>query len=377
MFSPQRQSNGRRRHRPSARRTQVQPWMLWTAVILAVAALALGIYLIFLRPYHVDKNLTQLGFGPDANWTTTSDTLYYTQGSQLYASNFRTQEKWNTTTSTDGMRVSASSKQVAVYSDTQVQCYDASSNLKYAKEFVGAIQSVRCGDTYLAVHVKESSGLYRLVVLDAAGNDHNISLEGKYVVDYGYYQGDNLYLHTLDGLSVTPSAMIETMDGSLNSTGKISIQGQLLQNIVFFPDHLYAVGTNHLYDIGYVGDQRDSKLIYGWNYFGYVQPKNGEPMFAFVPGGAFSGSENITTVRLCSLSGSDVYIQMKANTRFVFMGNGKLFTIAESVFTSYDLTGKETGSYQLPFAPQKIHSVGSGSHIGLSTADAVYLLKLP
>lgn len=64
MFSPQRQSNGRRRHRPSARRTQVQPWMLWTAVILAVAALALGIYLIFLRPYHVDKNLTQLGFGP-------------------------------------------------------------------------------------------------------------------------------------------------------------------------------------------------------------------------------------------------------------------------------------------------------------------------
>ena len=83
------------------------------------------------------------------------------------------------------MRVSASSKQVAVYSDTQVQCYDVSSNLKYAKEFVGAIQSVRCGDTYLAVHVKESSGLYRLVVLDAAGNDHNISLEGKYVVDYG------------------------------------------------------------------------------------------------------------------------------------------------------------------------------------------------
>ena len=76
---------------------------------------------------------------------------YYTQGSQLYASNFRNQEKWNTTTSTDGMRVSASSKQVAVYSDTQVQCYDASSNLKYAKEFVGAIQSVRCGDTYLAV----------------------------------------------------------------------------------------------------------------------------------------------------------------------------------------------------------------------------------
>ena len=50
MFSPQRQSNGRRRHRPSARRTQVQPWMLWTAVILAVAALSLGMCLIFLRP---------------------------------------------------------------------------------------------------------------------------------------------------------------------------------------------------------------------------------------------------------------------------------------------------------------------------------------
>ena len=102
--------------------------MLWTAVILAVAALALGIYLIFLRPYHVDKNLTQLGFGPDANWTTTSDTLYYTQGSQLYRLSQLPQpgevehhhlHRWHA-------GVGVPSKQVAVYSDTQVRCYDAS-----------------------------------------------------------------------------------------------------------------------------------------------------------------------------------------------------------------------------------------------------------
>ena len=157
---------------------------------------------------------------------------------------------------------------------------------------MGAIEWVRCGDTYLAVGVKESSGLYRLVVLRCRQETTTTSLlEGKYVVDYGCYQGDNLYLHTLDGLSVDPFRHDRDYGRFPEFHWKdLHPRGSCCRTSCYFPDHLYAVGTNHLYDIGYVGDERDSKLIYGWNYFGYVQPKSGKPVLATCSGRRLFGA---------------------------------------------------------------------------------------
>jgi len=374
MFSSSRQS-GRYRRRPVRRRKAVPQWVAIAGIALAVLIVGMLVYSIFFKSYSVDQSLYKLPVSQDGNYTFGEDTLYYTQGSKLYATNYSGQEKWTANTSASDMEVSASLSQVACYTDSAVQCFDRGGTLRYSKEFLGTIQSVRCGESNIAVYVKEASGLYRLIVLNSAGADSNIDLGGKYVVDYGYYEGDRLYIHSLDGVSVTPSATIETYDRSLASTGKISIQGQLLQSTLFFSDHLFAVGTNHLYKIGYVGDERGNKLIYGWNYAGYIG--SSDPTFAFIPGGAFSGSDAITTVRLCTIDGSDTFIQMKSNTAFVYPGQKSLYTIAEDQLYIYNLKGEVTGSHPLPFVPTAVFTPVSRSHMGLIGPEGVYLLKLP
>ena len=374
MFSAHKASTVTRRRK--VRRKRTFPWQWIAAIVAACVVLSVGVYFLFLRPYSAERALRKTEV--TENWVATADTLFYTDGATLHSTTFSNQQKWSATTIKEGMKVAAKTGgNVAVYLGQQLQCFDASGTLRYAKEFYGEILNVRCGTSFVAVHVKETSGAYRLIVLDNSGAETNLTIEGGYVVDFDYFGEDNLYVYAIDSASMTPSSILSIYNNQLAATGKINVSGQILQKTLFFTNSIYVIGSTYLQEMGYLGEVNQQKLIYGWNYAGIHVTDGGKATVAFIPGGTFAEAEGITTVRLCTFGENDVYLQMKPDVSDVFLKNGKLFSISDDILYVYSLGGTLQNSYALPFVPKDILVLADANYAALTGEDGVYLLKLP
>lgn len=347
-------------------------------LIASVGAVLMGVLAFFLfRSYDVEGAMRQLRATESDPIACSSDTVYYLKDQTLYANDYSANEKWSTAVLTENMSLAASESLVSVYSSTTVQTFSYDSTPHTPKEFYGNILQVRCGANYVAVLNQDTNGVQHIVLLDKAGNEQRLDFQNKYVLDYGFYDGDNFFVYTIDTTSVIPVSRIATYNGSLANTGNISIQGQLLQKINFFSDHIYAIGTSQVLDMDYLGSKKSEKLIYGWEYIGMYQPRNAEPILAFVPGGEDTSDRVLHTVRLVQNGKSDIYIQMPSSTHTVMMGNNKLYTFTSDTLTVFDLSGNRSGEYSFASEVQRIVPLEGGTHALVYRDSNISMLRLP
>ena len=343
---------------------------------MAVVVLLTGAYFLFLRPYSPARALRTTSIPVDASWASAGDTLFYTQDSTLYSATFSAQTKWSAATIQPNMKVAASQNFAVVYLGKQLQCFDSNGNLRYAKEFYGEILAVRCGISNIAVHVKEESGTYRMLVLDASGTETSLDIDASLLVDFGYYGEGALYCYTIDNTSMSPSSQISLFSAELAATGKLLIADELLQHLIFYNDSVYVVGSNYLQQMDALGTVSQQLLIYGWNYVS-SDIVNGQVAVVLAPGGTFADSSRITNVRLCVFGKADVYLQLKPGVQDVFLKNGKLFAVAEQELYVYTLNGSLEAEYALPFAVSSVKDLAGQNALLLTSEDGVSLLNLP
>ena len=364
-----------KKNRKRGRSRRPRSFYILIASIGAVFFGALGFFLF--RGYDAERAMRPLRATESNPIECTGDTVYYLKEKTLYANDFSANEKWSTAVLTEDMSLAASESLVSVYSKTTVQTFSYDATPHTPKEFYGQILQVRCGANYVAVLNEDTSGIQHVVLLDKAGNEQKLDFNGKYVLDFGFYDADNFFVYTIDTTSVLPVSRIATYNGKLANTGNITIQGQLLQRIRFFSDHIYAVGTSHVLDMDYLGAKKSEKLIYGWEYVGMYQSKKADPILAFVPGGEDTSDRVLHTVRLVQNGKSDIYIQMPASTHTVMMGNNKLYTFTANALTVFDLSGNQKGSYPFGSEVQKIVPLSNGTHALVYRDSNISMLRLP
>lgn len=371
MFPPPRDRIKRRR---SFRHSKA---MIAVCAVLVIA-LCLGVYFIFFAGGSGEVSARQLRFSASDMYCTTDSSIYFIQDAQLTCIDYADNEKWRTELLAANMKVTASSTLVAAYDNTKVQMFTYNGEPLSSKEFYGTVSQVRCGKTLTAVLNTDYENSNRVIVLDSTGKEvTRYEFSGKYILDFGFYTDDSLYIYTLDSGSVVPVSRVMTYSDTQANTGNLAIESQLLQHILFLSDSLYAVGTNQIIQMDYIGTRMNEKLIYGWEYADALTSRNNTPTILMVPGGERSGQQMISTARVLVLGASDVFVQMPSATIEVSLGSDKLYAYTANMIRTISLSGETLSERALPFEATGFVPLSTKKHALAFAGETVYMINLP
>jgi hypothetical protein len=371
MFPPP-----RNRKKPQ-RKNRSRPILMGLALVLAVIALfLLGSWLLG------SKNTTlkplALRFEATDAYAATSESILFIKDDKLTCIDYANNEKWSAALLASGMKISASQSLCAAFDGTRVQLFTSSGGPLSSKEFYGSVTQVRCGQTLTAVLNADFENQNRVILLNKSGTEvGRYQFTGKYILDFGFYEGDSFYIYMLDGGSVVPVSRLMTYNKDLANTGNLSVENQILQHPIFLKDKLYAVGTNQIIQMDYVGTRAGEKLIYGWEYIDHIVTKGDNATFLMVPGGEPSSHTVISTARILQIGTSDVFAQMPSATVAVSLGTNRLYAYTAGLIRVLNLKGETQSEHKLPFSASGFVPLPTKKHALCIVGKAVHIVKLP
>ena len=368
MFPPPRDRNQKRRKRK-------MKWLLPTC-IAAVFVVLLIVGAVFLFSGGVGSiQAKEMRFTSNNNYAASNNSIFFTQDTKLTCIDYADNEKWSVDTMAADMKVAASSDLVAAYNDSNVQIFSANGQAYTSKEFYGSVQYVSCGKTLTAVLSTDYASNNRVILLNQAGEEvARYEFNDRYILDFGFTSGDSLYIYTLDRASVTPVSRVVTYNDTLANTGNLTIEGQVLQKLIFGRENLYAVGTNQAVLMDYVGTVQQQELVYGWEYRDSYASNNVTTLL-FVPGG--EGNQNIATARLLTLDNNDIYVQMPTGTLQVSLGRNKLYAYTANQVRTFSLNGNQQRDYALSITATSFVPLPTGQHALAFENEKAYVISLP
>lgn len=344
-------------------------------VLAVVILILLGNWIFGTRNYSITAKA--LRFKSTYAYTATEKSILFIRDTTLTCIDYADNEKWSVDLKIAGMKVDGSNELSAVYDKTHVQIYTANGDPLANKEFYGTVTQVRCGKTLTAVLNTDFENKNRVILLDKTGAEVNrYEFEDKYILDFGFYEGDSFYIYMLDGGSVVPVSRLMTYGKNLVNTGNISIESQILQHLVFLSDKLYAVGTNQIIQMDYVGVRKGEKLIYGWEYKDDMI-KNGVATFLMIPGGETGGKKVIPTARILQIGESDVFAQMPSATIEVSLNSNRMYAYTAKKIRVLSLKGETISEHDLPFEATKFVPLPTKTNALCIVGEAVYIITLP
>ena len=260
---------------------------------------------------------------------------------------------------TTDVSLCSSSAMTALYSGSSVQIIGVGDVIDAG----GTVLGIRCGATHAAVIRQDSAGDAAVLVYDAAGAlIDRIDQGAQLLVDCGLREtssGDLLWTLMLDSSGSVPVNTITTytyeVDGAgvprASMSGVMSVQGQLVDRVVFTAKSIFIAGTSHLIrcDAGVSGEAY-RLLTYGYRLADYTAAGSA-PLFVYVERNA----AEVTRVKLYSAAEGDVAeatareINLPEGTVGFAAANGKLYAFTADTMTVYSPLGLAQASYPLGF----------------------------
>lgn len=334
-------------------------------LLLLGAALLVGVVLgvrALVREKDSFGTVAQLPFYGEANYAYTGAGFYYIEDDELVYYDLSDPEgagkrmKLGTTQ----VMMRASSTLAALYAGSRVQILNAEDF-----DAGGTVLGVRCGASHVAVLRQDAAGAAAVLVYDAAGAlIDQIDQGSALIVDCGLREtasGDVLWTLMLDSSGSVPVNTLTTytyaVDGAgvprASMSGVMSVQGQLVERVVFTQKSIFIAGTSHLIrsDAGVSGEAY-RLLTYGYRLADYTAAGSA-PLFVYVERDA---GEAPSRVKLYSAQESDVAsatareIDLPRGTVGFAAAGGKLYVLDANTLYVYDAAGKPGASYALGFA---------------------------
>lgn len=329
---------------PTTRRKGRRLRLRGLIVILLLLAMVGGIILISTRRTVASPDAAQaLPFTADAQYVYTSSGILYTKDNHLSRYDPKNpKNNWELQLSGSDYRIAASDKMIAVYTDTVIQAVDHTGALLFPGiEFTGRIESVRCGNTYIAVLKYDPSGSYYLYLYDVAGNRLD-SFAFDYPLDFGFYaQEDYIWTLSLDTSGSVPVSTITTYDTGRASTGRILIEEQLVESVLFDSGNVYAIGTDQLITFSSTGGKELSrKLIYGYRAVDHSM-SGSAPVFLLLPRKADAAKTQLATVCTLDSSAKEVDLRLPASCLSAFLCDAGVVAVTS---TEISLLSSSNGS---------------------------------
>ena len=309
------------------------------ALICAVAAIVSGAS----RPV----KLKELPFSAAQKHVYTGEGFYYTDGASLaYVNKAKLNKPVTRTISTSDIDIAASPSFALLYNRSALHVVSAADPI----EISCAIETVKCGAQHFAALCEEADGTETLKVYNMRGDMvDELMFRSGYLVDYGFETrgGETLWTLELNTSATLPRMTITTYDMQRHATtGMISIQNMIAENIVFSQKGLFVVGTSGIirYDRA-TNTEKYRAMCYGRRLID-SSTQCSKPLFIFAERGA---PEKGGTVFLYSLADDDVAdtaihaLQLPENALGAFAMKGRLVIVTPEGVTYYTATGKKDG----------------------------------
>jgi len=306
--------------------------------------------------------VAELPFGSDAVYAFTGKGFYYIRGENLVYHDLEDPNAGrNMKLGTTDVVMRASSAQTALYSGSSVQILGVGGTIDAG----GAVLAIRCGATHTAVMRQDASGAAAVLVYDASGALIDMIEQGReLLLDCGLREtstGDMLWTLMLDSSGSVPVNTITTytyeVDGGgtprASMSGVMTVQGQLVERVVFTQKSIFIAGTSHLIrcDAGVSGEAY-RLLTYGYRLADY-SAAGANPLFVYA---ARDAQGPVSRVKLYGAAEGDTAL---ATAREVYLpegtvsflaAGGKLYAFTRDALYAYGATGAALANYPLGFA---------------------------
>lgn len=306
--------------------------------------------------------VAELPFGSDAVYAFTGKGFYYIRGENLVYHDLEDPNAGrNMKLGTTDVVMRASSAQAALYSGSSVQILGVGGTIDAG----GTVLAIRCGATHTAVMRQDALGAAAVLVYDASGALIDMIEQGReLLLDCGLREtstGDMLWTLMLDSSGSVPVNTITTytyeVDGGgtprASMSGVMTVQGQLVERVVFTQKSIFIAGTSHLIrcDAGVSGEAY-RLLTYGYRLADY-SAAGASPLFVYA---ARDAQGPVSRVKLYGAAEGDTAL---ATAREVYLpegtvgflaAGGKLYAFTRDTLYAYGATGAALANYPLGFA---------------------------
>lgn len=354
--------------------------------LVLIAGMAAGVSAL-VRRRDTFGTVTGLPFYSESAYTFTGKGFYYISDDNLVYYDLENPDSAskNMKLGTTGVTMCSSSALTALYAGGSVQILGVNDVIDAG----GTVLCIRCGSTHTAVMRQDSDGGVAVLVYDAAGTlIDTIDQGSQMLVDCGLREtssGDVLWTLVLDSSGSVPVNTITTytyaVDGAgvprASMSGVMSVQGQLVDQIVFTSKSIFIAGTSHLIrcDAGVSGEAY-RLLTYGYRLADYTTAGSA-PLFVYVERDA----AEVTRVKLYSAAEDDVAqatareVNLPLGTVSYLAANGKLYAFTADTMYVYNAKGVLQTSYALGFACSSATKLDEG-RILIDSDGAMKLITL-
>ncbi len=304
--------------------------------------------------------------------------VIFARDGALHCIDQKNQERWTAQLFASDVWLCLSKNAVAAYSKDTIKLYDRSGTALFDRKFDQEIVQASCGEAYVAVALKDDDGAYTIFVTDFAGNPVETikSIPGRHVMQTGFFGNDSLYALAMDSSGTLPVTCISTYQPGKSMTSVVTIQGELVEKLIFTADSMYAVTTAHVTQYSLVGEQQAQVLVYGWVLQGW-RMDNGAPQMVFASRSQVEKDKRISTLRLVTVAGMDQPIYLPPACHTVVAGKDKFYCFSPDSVYAYDSKGKLLKQYPLPGKSDGARAVMGGSAVLVFDGEASSISPLP
>lgn len=247
-----------------------------------------------------------------------------------------------------GAGIAGTDKIKVVYSATSLQVVGT----PYEHTFEGIIRKIVCGGKYVGAYIENADNTHSLAVYNSAGDRRHIAELGSTVLlDFGFEGGDSsaMYTSELVTTGTAVSTTVTTLDLARESiTGVMSIQGELVKNVVLTSKSVFVFGTDSLIRFDRTGNTEAYRLLMrGYDCIDFSS-SDGRLMFLL----SRSGSEN-APLRVLSVkegsSAEDSILELASSSSAAacFLMRGKVVSIEDSTVVIRSMKGEIAASIPL------------------------------
>ncbi|MHB1315099.1 MAG: DUF5711 family protein [Christensenellales bacterium] len=346
--------------------------------VITFLAVIFGALIFWLLSGNIlEKSIIQMPFKSTDTYLIYENGIIYIQGDRIIGINEKNEEQFNLKLNTSNVKLAVSSGTLFAYSTQVFQAVDlTTSQTLYSKEVNGKIMDVAAGKECLAVLRLDDSGVSHLDVYDMAGKDVT-QLEFTYaLIDFGFIEDQSLWtleLDTTGSLPVSKISIYKDVGKSIN--GIVTVEGQIIQKVLFTDKELFLVGTNHVIYCNYLGENRKTELIYGW-YLRSYNIEAGEPLMLFSPRQETLESSYVSAVRIVTRPEKTITLQLLPGCIKILPGNNKVYVFTNETLYEYNIKGTLITKLKLPVKIQNVVSASKNKALLMSETD-VYMVTLP
>ncbi len=352
----------------------------WVSVVLVVALISVLAWLIASQIVSSNsgalRTKTALPARAGQEMEPLSDGLLFSDGTTLHALNGKGLQIWSYAAGS-GSHFSVGKGGVAAWQSRTLSLLSSDQGATmYSGTLEDTILDARLDTQYAAAQVGTEHNSVMLIMEHGGRQVDRIELANQTVLDFGFfYNGSLFWVMSMDTEGTVPMCTISTYKPGKMLAGAVTDSQQVLYEVLFQSSKIRAVGTTHIKDFDYTGQEivDDRMLVYGW-YLMDLDDNADNPLMAFVPVGQ-AESGQIQDVRMIQ-GQTDHPVRLPYPSSRVFARDDSIYAFTSQYVSMCRLDQTTPETYQMPIAVDDVVGITKDHQAIVSSGGVIYLVPL-